>query len=911
MSPKSTSTIPSDADKTREQLFSELQELKAQVAILSEAEAKSKSTAEALSESDAHLAKSQELAHIGSWSWDIDKDRLQWSDETYRIWGLKPGEIEPNYEFYLGFVHPDDRDIVQNAVDNALNGGIYSVDYRIVRRDGSIRFIHSEGEVMFDGHGKPVKMVGTGQDITERKQAEESLRESEAKFRQMAENIYSVFWISEINGTTGLKYVYMSPAFEHIFGIQVERIYDDPRQWLKMIYPEDRERFMAAMNKRFAGDYYNVDVPDFRIVRPDGTMRWIKARLYPIKGEDGTIRRFVGIADDVTERKLAEDALKLTQFALDNFRDSAIWLTLDGRIVYVNQETCKSLGYSKEELLSMHIWDIDPDYSQDRFQGLWRETYQQGYAVNFESEHVARNGRVFPVEVTSCYTKYGDKEYLITFDRDITERKRAENALLESEKKFRVLAETSPAAIFLYQGEKYVYVNPMAETLTGYSKGELLAGDAWEWIHPEFQELVKGRARKRQLGEKLPGLYEVKYRARDGREGWVDFAAGLIDYKGKPAGLAMAFDVTKRKQAEEALNRDRHILAKSQETAHVGNWAWDLQTGEITGSAENYRIFGYRPDEVKPTPEWVLSCVLPDDRTMLADFMEARTKDGKRGSIDYRIVRPDGSVRSVNTIVDKAVRDKAGNVKRLYGTSQDVTERKKTEKELAEAKAQAELYLDLMGHDINNLHQVALGYLELARDMPAGGEQAVFLDKPVEVLQRSAQLIQNVRKLQKLHDGVFKTEVVDVCKLLLGVRQEFGGVPHKQVTLNLNGCEHCLVGANELLHDVFANLVSNAIKHTGDRTNIVVDLDIVEENGGRYCRVSVEDDGPGIPDDFKGKIFNRAFMGTGKAKGMGLGLYLVKSLMDSYGGRVWVEDRVKGGHTKGARFVVMLPAVEK
>ena len=185
------------------------------------------------------------------------------------------------------------------------------------------------------------------------------------------------------------------------------------------------------------------------------------------------------------------------------------------------------------------------------------------------------------------------------------------------------------------------------------------------------------------------------------------------------------------------------------------------------------------------------------------------------------------------------------------------------------------------------------------------------VERPIDALQRSARLIQNVRKLQKLHDGVFKTEVVDLRKLLVDVRREFGGVPHKQVTLNLNRCERCLVWANELLHDVFANLVSNAIKHTGDRTNIVLDLDIVEENGGRYCRVRVEDDGPGIPEDFKGKIFNRALMGTGKAKGMGLGLYLVRTLVESYDGKVWVEDRVPGDHRKGARFVVMLPAVGK
>jgi signal transduction histidine kinase len=129
--------------------------------------------------------------------------------------------------------------------------------------------------------------------------------------------------------------------------------------------------------------------------------------------------------------------------------------------------------------------------------------------------------------------------------------------------------------------------------------------------------------------------------------------------------------------------------------------------------------------------------------------------------------------------------------------------------------------------------------------------------------------------------------------------------------LNINGYERCFVRANELLHDVFANLVSNAIKHTGDRADIVVDLDAVKDNGSRYYRVMVEDNGPGIPDDFKPKIFNRTLKGTNSARGMGLGLYLVKSLVDSYGGRVWVEDRIFGDHTKGAKFVVMLPAVDE
>ncbi len=240
----------------------------------------------------------------------------------------------------------------------------------------------------------------------------------------------------------------------------------------------------------------------------------------------------------------------------------------------------------------------------------------------------------------------------------------------------------------------------------------------------------------------------------------------------------------------------------------------------------------------------------------------------------------------------------------------DITERKRAEEELKAAKAQAELYLDLMGHDINNMHQIALGYLEMAKDLqadPAGNE---FLDKPIEVLQRSARLIRNVRKLQKLQDGVFLTDRMDVRDMLASVQGEFGAVPGKTVTLNVNCNEPCYVRANELLHDVFANLVSNAIKHTAGRADISINLDRVRENGRDYCRVSVEDDGPGIPEDFKDIIFNRVLKGTLRAKGMGLGLYLVKSLVDSYGGKVWVEDRVPGDHTKGAKFVVLLPTAD-
>lgn len=131
------------------------------------------------------------------------------------------------------------------------------------------------------------------------------------------------------------------------------------------------------------------------------------------------------------------------------------------------------------------------------------------------------------------------------------------------------------------------------------------------------------------------------------------------------------------------------------------------------------------------------------------------------------------------------------------------------------------------------------------------------------------------------------------------------------LTLNLNCHTHCPVRADDLLRDMFTNLVGNAVKHTGDHAHLVISLDRVGEDGLDYCRVLVEDDYPGIPDDFKKRLFNRSLKGTPWAKGMGLGLYIVKTLVESYNGRVCVEDRIQGDYTKGAKFMVMLPSIDK
>lgn len=242
----------------------------------------------------------------------------------------------------------------------------------------------------------------------------------------------------------------------------------------------------------------------------------------------------------------------------------------------------------------------------------------------------------------------------------------------------------------------------------------------------------------------------------------------------------------------------------------------------------------------------------------------------------------------------------------------DMIERIRAANELKEAKMQAELYLDLMSHDISNMHQIAMGQLELVQEKISeeGGlsrNDKEMLDASILSLKRSARLIDNVRKLQKIKSGEYKTEAFDVCKVVSEVIEEHSNIPGKDVSFNYAHINDCYVNANPLLKDVFSNIVGNAIKHSNSPQKISIDVNRITEKGKAYCLVSIEDNGPGIPDESKKVVFNRLKRGQSIARGNGLGLYIVKTLVDSFGGQVKIKDRVFGDHTKGSIFVVYLP----
>jgi PAS domain S-box-containing protein len=257
-------------------------------------------TEAALRISGSRLIEAQRIAHLGNWEWSIKTGEIWWSDEIYRIFGLSPDRFESTYEAFLSCVHPDDRILVEKSLNEALyEGKQYNVDYRIIRPDNSERIVQAQGEVVFDKTGNPVKMVGTLQDITERVKTQEAARQSEEKFLLLAQASEDVFWIR----TPGIEQmIFISPAYEKLWGRSRKSLYQNSRSFLDAIHPDDKQTVKNGIKDHMRGKWEFI----YRIIRPDGSISWVHDKGYPILDEKGRLYLMAGTVRDITEIKQAE-----------------------------------------------------------------------------------------------------------------------------------------------------------------------------------------------------------------------------------------------------------------------------------------------------------------------------------------------------------------------------------------------------------------------------------------------------------------------------------------------------------------------------------------------------------------------------------------------------------------------------
>ncbi len=284
------------------------------------------------------------------------------------------------------------------------------------------------------GERKIKAVLSISLDITDRKEVEAAMRESEEKFRQMTESVREVFWLGSLDWS---EIYYVSPAYTAVWGGNIEDLYTNPRSWFDQVIDEDKEKVRNAIPLQISPGISQIIFPDYRIRRPDGSLVWISARAFPVIDSSGLPYRIAGIAEDITERKAAETTMRESEERNRQIIHSSIdgFWRLDAQLhlIEVNEAYCRMSGYSREELLTMAVRDLEAMESPDEVAARTRRIIDNG-SDRFTTSHRRKDGRIFEVEASIQFSSGGEGGEFAVFLRDVTEKRHLELQLRQAQK---------------------------------------------------------------------------------------------------------------------------------------------------------------------------------------------------------------------------------------------------------------------------------------------------------------------------------------------------------------------------------------------------------------------------------------------------------------------------------------------
>src|SRR5579863_9997124 len=680
-----------------------------------------------LKESNARLEEAQRVAHVGYWEWDLETGEVIWSDETYRIFGLKPQECPMNLAMVRQMVHPEDRDALYSGVDVELDAGVHPVaEFRIVTPSGEVRTVQAitsklwgamRGDPDNEASGKARRLFGTVQDVTEIKRAEEAhhvlsrdLQESKARLEE-AERVANLgYWIWNLDTNR----VVFSNETCRIYGITPQEGSIDLAAIRELIHPEDRE-YVFENAERAVRDGVHIET-EHRLMRPSGEIRIVYSRGDLTRDESGRPYEMFGTCQDITERKRAEEKLQVLSRDL---QESKAWLEEAQRVAHIgywvwdletnqviwSEETYRIFGLMPQ-VGSFDVARVGEMMHPEDREAVFRaaeEAIRSGTRADCEHRLVRPDGEIRVVHSLGEVKKNSQgRTQMFGTTQDITDRKRIE----EERQNLSYALQESNAR--LEEAQRVAHIghyefNPVENQVTWSAelcriwgippvKRPIDLEAVFEMIHPDDREYAA-----RAVDEIIRSGRHLKYEHRIVRpDGEVRFLQVLGTVKRDASGRAYELfgtcqDITDRKLAEQTLRRNQFYLSEGERLAHMGSWASkDLGIRwtdglDIYWSDEVYKIFGFDPKNGTPQLPQFLAAIHPQDRASLTEAMKKMHEQHCGCDVTNRIVRPDGEIRYVRCVGVPVVED--GVFQGFNGTTMDVTEHELLTQELRRQQA--------------------------------------------------------------------------------------------------------------------------------------------------------------------------------------------------------------------------------
>jgi PAS domain S-box-containing protein len=577
-----------------------------------------------------------------------------------------------------------------------------------------------------------------------------------------------------------------------------------------------------------------------------------------------------------------------------------------GTLVAVNRTAAEILGYTPEALVGWNIVVLSPEAEPPPPGSGAPPTTAQRRRLRDKAGH----------QVVAERRQRAQDGYVVYLLEAAPNAAQAARPRRESAEQLRVVANAVPALLaYLDADARYVWVNESYErwfgappdSVRGQHASEVLGPAAWGAIRPHVDRVL--------AGEEITFEDRVRYKSGPAR----DIRASYIphrDAEGRVCGfVALVNDISEIRAAEAALRRSEHLLEQSQSTAHVGSWevtfaGGDYMNGELRWSTETYRIFGFAPGAVQPTQALFYGAIHPEDRDSTRSIARAGVRQGGPFEKEYRIVRPDGSVRILHSWT-RLEHDSSGRPMRMLGTVQDVTERRRAEDALKEADQRKDEFLAMLAHELRNPLAPILNAAEVLES--AGPDQHEITAKFRTVIARQVQhmkrLLDDLLDVSRVSQGKIqlRTERVELAALLAQAAEvSRPAIVEKRHQLSLTPPHGPLpLEADPTrLVQVFANIVNNAAKYTDPGGHISV----AAVGEGNEAVITVRDDGMGMSPDLLARAFDLFVQETRSLDraqgGLGIGLTMVRTLVRLHGGSV---QAFSDGPGRGTAIVVRLP----